>query len=180
MNYTLSQIAKVLNEKNVTWAVGGSYLLRQYNLCNVVRDLDIFVAEEDIHEALKQLDMLGEGKKGTSKLPYGTEFFYNYVIADTSIDVMAKFKVFHEEGEYEHPFSSQSVNAFICIEGERIPLMEVTDWYVLYQLIPRRDEKVKAIERYFHETAPPNSVRLAQLSNAILPKKVKENIAGYL
>jgi hypothetical protein len=179
MHNTLAQIASVLNEKNITWAVGGSYLLRHYQLCDVVRDLDIFIAEDDIQDALKQLDLLGKGKKGTSKLPYGTEYFYNYVIAGTNIDIMAKFKIFHEEGEYEHPFSSLSVNKLISIEGEDIPLMELTDWYVLYQLIPNRDAKVKAIEQYFHENPSQNWVRLKQLTSGVLPKEVKANIARF-
>ncbi len=91
---------------------------------------------------------MGEYIELPSKEPYLTKHFYHYQIENTEIDVMACFKIQHSHGIYELIFDENSVVTYETLNGVNIPLTSLEDWYVLYQLMPNRDEKVDLIEAY--------------------------------
>jgi len=145
---TLKFIGEKLNEAEVTWAVGASILLYHHSLVDNPKDIDILVDITDIHKVDNILKNLGEKTAREKCEDYSTEYFYEYVIKEIDVDVMAGFIINHEEGSYKYTFDKISINETMDIDGVKIPLTSLEDWYVLYQLIPRRQFKVELIENY--------------------------------
>jgi hypothetical protein len=61
---------------------------------------------------------------------------------------MAGLAIKHTEGTYVLPFDDRSVAMTSTENGVTIPFTSLEDWYVLYQLIPGREAKVKLIEEH--------------------------------
>lgn len=145
----LKKASKIINDENILWCVGGSFLLLQYGLVDEARDIDILVNEE---EAVKLHDLLlplGEYVDFPPKEPYLTKYFFHHRINETEIDVIGGFKINHDQGVYDFVLDNNSISAHKHIDAITVPLSTLEDWYVLYQLIPNREAKVNLIERYF-------------------------------
>lgn len=173
---TLAKIGKSLNEFNVTWAVGASLMLNQYRLIDKPNDIDLIVVLADIHKADMILKSLGEKKKWEETSTYGTKYFYEYIIDGIDIDVMAGLAVNHDEGVFDYIFNDQSVSEFEQIGGINIPFTSLEDWYVLYQLMPNREPKVKMIEDYLISEGIGRKGLLERALGGNLPVEVRKRV----
>lgn len=61
---------------------------------------------------------------------------------------MGGFGIQHIDGIYKLSFDKKSIVAYKKINGVDIPLCSLEDWYVLYWLIPNKQEKALLIENY--------------------------------
>ena len=145
---TLSIIGQKLNEENILWGVGASLLLNHYGLVDKPNDIDLLIAEGDIKKADEILQGLGVKEEKEETQIYGTKYFYEYTINKIGIDVMAGFRINTHEGTFKYIFDEKSVVDFTKINGVSIPLMALEDWYIIYQLIPGRQERVKMVGDY--------------------------------
>lgn len=154
----MKRIVEVLDAEGVVWAVGGSMLLKWHGLSERANDLDLIVREEDTVRAHEALLAIGTGERGQAKEPYRTRHFYVHEADGTSIDVIGGFRIVHESGVYEYPFGQDSISG-----REPVPLCALEDWYVLYQLMAGKEEKLAAMEAYFakHGIARPDLLRHA-------------------
>ncbi len=173
---TLKYIGEKLNEANITWAVGASVMLSHYGLINNPRDIDIFVSLEDVYKAHEILSSLGEKHPQKNSEIYATEHFHQYTIKDTGIDLMAGFKINHICGIYEYKFNRNSITSTMNIDGVTIPLTSLEDWYVIYQLIPKREEKSKLIEDYLLANGTTKTEILASSLQCDLPDEVRVRV----
>jgi hypothetical protein len=164
----LSYIGEKLNKEDILWGVGASILLNHYGLVENPNDIDIMVHTKDIKKLDIVLKSLGEKKLEEKVSTYATEFFYEYVVKGIDVDVMAGFTINHNEGEYKYIFENNSISEMKNINGVNIPLTTLEDWYVIYQLIPNRNIKVKLIQTYLLE----NSVKRPEL----LERALEENL----
>lgn len=164
----LSYIGEKLNEENILWGVGASILLNHYGLVESPNDIDILVHTKDIEKLDSVLKSLGEKKLEEKVSTYATEFFYEYIVKGIDVDVMAGFIIKHNEGEYKYTFDNESITEMKNINGINIPMTSLEDWYVNYQLIPNREQKVKLIEKYLLE----NGIKR--------PELLKRALAGNL
>jgi hypothetical protein len=169
---TLCQIGEKLNSAALVWGVGASVILNQFGLIEKPNDIDLMVTLEDMHQADLLLTSMGEKKENEKKHCYSTKVFNEYVVNGMDIDVMAGFGVFHDCGNYEYPFDQQSIVEHKLINGVRIPFTSLEDWYVLYQLMPNREPKVKLIENYLltHGIEHPDLLERALAGN--LPPEI--------
>jgi len=179
---SLADIAVLFDSAGITWGVGASMLLHQYGLVESPADIDIVVSLKDI----AKVDELFS-KKGISKIikeksaVYSTDFFYEYVFNNTDVDVMAGFKINLPGGIYEYIFDDQSIPHTFPIKGIDVPFMTLEEWYILYQLMPGRETKVKLIEDYFLENGIQYSGLLIRALDAeAIPQKVKDRIGEIL
>ncbi|MBC8060573.1 MAG: hypothetical protein H7Y18_07895 [Clostridiaceae bacterium] len=177
---TLSYIGKKLNEREVVWGVGASMLLNHYGLINRPNDIDILVDLKDIEEADEILKSMGEKKKWEKKDTYSTKYFYEYVINGVDVDVMAGLCINHNNGMYRYIFDNSSIIEVATIKGVNIQFSALEDWYVLYQLIPNRENKVRLLENYFNLYGIKNLDLLVSALNENLPEEVKTNIKRLL
>jgi len=145
---TLQIIAKDLNWENIVWGLGASMLLNQYGLEDAPRDIDLLIDIKDHIRANQLFLKWGEQKEVEESPIYATEDFNRYVVKGVRIDVMAGFQIRHQNGVYRYPFDNRSITRVKSLEGIKIPLTALEDWYILYQLLPNRNEKVARIERH--------------------------------
>lgn len=143
---TLSQIGKKLNDNQILWAVGASILLVQHGMADAPNDIDIFVSLQDIKKADRILQSMGQKKSREKTDDYETRYFYEYTIHSIDLDVMAGLAIRHESGVFEYLFDQQSITQSFLFQGVEIPFTSLEDWYVLYQLIPGRESKVRMLE----------------------------------
>lgn len=149
---TLAQLGEQLNCANIFWGVGASVLLAQYNLVENPTDIDIVVSMDDIKKADLILSSLGEKKKekGDDEV-YKTSYFYEYIVNGIEVDLMAGLKIKTENELFEYKFDRQTKLKYFRIQSQTIPFMTLDDWYILYQIIPNREEKVKLIHNFLME-----------------------------
>lgn len=177
---TLSYIATELNAQGVLWGIGASIVLYHYGLVDSPNDIDILVDIKDIQKADTILDNLGVKKTSEKTEAYSTRYFYEYVVNTIDVDVMAGFMVNHSNGEYRYSFDHKSITNIIKINGVEVPLTSLEDWYVIYQLIPGRENKVKLIENYLLENGLENPNLLNRALSKKLPIEVKARIQNLL
>jgi predicted nucleotidyltransferase len=173
---TLSYIGEKLNNSDITWAVGASLLLNQYGLVDKPNDIDIFVGIKHIHKADEILKSVSEKKKWEKSEAYSTKYFYEYIVRGIDVDVMSGFVVNHNRGVFEYIFDHQSISEVITINGIDIPFTSLEDWYVLYQLIPNRETKVKLIENYLLSRGIKKPFLLERALGGNLPEEVRGRI----
>ncbi|WP_343069491.1 nucleotidyltransferase [Clostridium aciditolerans] len=177
---TLSYIGEKLNSSNIVWGVGASILLNQFGLIKKPNDIDIFIDIKDIEKADEVLKSIGEKKKWEKTATYSTKYFYEYIIDGFDVDVMAGFAVNHISGVFEYTFDHNSISEFKRINGVNIPFTSLEDWYVIYQLIPNREAKVKIIESYLLLNGIKKPLLLERALKGNLPIEVREKIKKIL
>ncbi|MGV8984445.1 hypothetical protein [Clostridium sp.] len=77
-------------------------------------------------------------------------------------------------------FDQSSISEIKIINGVNIPLTSLEDWYVIYQLIPKREIKVAMIENYLLLNGVKMPTLLERALRGDLPKKVRDKIEGIL
>lgn len=177
---TLAYIAEKLNEEKVLWGVGASILLNHYGLVDKPNDIDILVALKDIEKADKILSSIGVKKDREKAATYATKYFYEYSIEGFDVDVMSGLTINHEEGAFQLTFDESSIVGTKEINGVKVPLSSLEDWYVIYQLIPNREVKVKLVEEYLINNGVENPSLLERTLLLELPESVRENVLRML
>lgn len=177
---TLSYMGKILNDNEIVWAVGASLLLNQFGLIDKPNDIDIFIAIKDIEKADELLKSVGEKRHWEKSAAYSTKYFYEYIINGIDIDVMAGFAVNHSTGIFEYTFDEKSISEFKVINGIAIPFTSLEDWYVIYQLIPNREPKVKIIEDYLLSNGVNRPELLRRALEGNLPPEVRARVEKTL
>ncbi len=164
----------------MVWAVGASVLLHHYGLIENPDDIDILVDLKDIERVDEILKNIGEKKDREKSDTYLTKHFYEYVVRGIDIDVMAGLRISHNNGIFEYIFDNTSILECRKINGVNIPLSSLEDWYVLYQLIPGREIKVKMIENYLLLNGVKNPAFLDRALRGDVPREVRDRIQGIL
>lgn len=141
----LSSLAILINQKNITWAIGGSVLLYIKGLVDDFNDIDILVIEEDV-ESLKEI-LLAHGQLINHSLnsKYQTKHFYEFVIDGVDIDIIAGFTIVDKEKAYYFPLKSDEILEFVELNKVIIPLHSIQIWRIYYELMGR-SEKVRIID----------------------------------
>lgn len=177
---TLSYIGKKLNEVNIVWGVGASLLLNYYGLVDQPNDIDILVHTKDIEKVDALLQSIGQKKIRDRDTTYSTKYFYEYIVNGVDIDVMAGLTINHSEGSYEYVFDTLSVCEKYEVNHITIPLTTLEDWFVLYQLIPNREEKVRRIQDYLMSNGIKNPFLLNRALDGNLPTQIRSKITQIL
>jgi hypothetical protein len=177
---TLSNIGNEINKENITWGIGGSLLLHFYGILNHPNDIDILVYEDDAIKLTHILSSFGNSKEAIHRNPFCTTYFFKYSINHIDLDLMGGFKLEHNEGIYSLLFNQDSIVSHHVINGVNIPLCSLEDWYVLYLLMPNREEKVKILEYYFERNGVTHFELLEKALKQPLPKGVRGKVEGLL
>ena len=177
---TLSAIGKKFNESDILWGVGASLLLSQYQLIDKPNDIDLFVDVKDIERADEILKDMGEKKQKEKTKRCATEYFYECSIQGFEVDMMAGFRINHDCGIFEYVFDHHSISDYVNINGVDIPFTSLEDWYVIYQQIPNREDKVDMIEAYLLAKGVRRPDLLERALEGNLPPGVQERVMGLL
>ncbi|NDW09417.1 hypothetical protein D0T56_07060 [Dysgonomonas sp. 520] len=148
----LAQFGQVLNGAGLLWGVGASAMLYRYGLVDLPNDIDIIVAEKDIEKADEILSSFGRKRlEYEDSDVYLTEYFYEYELPGLDVDLISGYKIVLPNGAYSYLFDEQSISVKWEVNGVMIPYSAIEEWYVLYQLMPNREQKVRLIETYFEK-----------------------------
>jgi hypothetical protein len=177
---TLSYIGEKLNEGRVIWAVGASMLLHQHGLVDKPNDIDILVDLKDIEKADEIFKTIGEKREWEKTDAYSTKYFYEYVINGIDVDVMSGLRINYDKGIFEYNFCGRSISKVKKINGVDIPLTSLEEWYVIYQLISGREEKVNIIEKYLLSNGVKKPDLLEELLSGELPMEVRCSVERLL
>lgn len=172
----LSLIGERFNKGGILWAVGASVMLNKYGLIDRPNDIDLLVDIKDIYKADCILKEMGNKKYREKVEEYATEYFYEYVINGSDVDVMAGLTINFSGGSYRYIFDKSSISRIVDICGVDIPLTSLEDWYVLYQVIPNREKKVAMIENYLKENGIDRIDLLKRTLTRELPVEVRKKI----
>lgn len=174
----LRKIAELFAVGNITYGVGASMLLYFKGLEAEPRDLDLIVALEDATKADKILSVIGEKQAPNPNVHYSTRFFGEYVIDGIDVDVMAGFKIKSVGKEVEYILDSKVLES-LDSKGVTIWLCPLEDWFVLYLLMPNRQERASTIHDFFLE----HDANLSQLEVWLqkgLPSEIKTRLQELL
>lgn len=142
----LSKIARVLNNNNIIWAVGGSLLLYLKNKVELFNDIDIMVHENDAEKLKTLLLKLGVLSAANPNQQYKTRCFMEFTIDNVDVDVMAGFVIVCSDKEYDCSLQQEQIAEYIYVNEEKIPLQSLVDWRRYYELMGR-DSRVEQIDR---------------------------------
>lgn len=169
---TLARISRRLNEARLLWGVGASMLLYFHDIPVDPHDIDIVCSLEDAVAVDGILSGMGSRMPLRTSGPVQSIFYRRYCIEGTHVDLMAGMRIETEEGTYAFDFDRLSVKSEKRLGIDRIPLMALEDWYVLYQLMPGREEKVRLIETEFMEERHCEAKRILRALNGNVPEDV--------
>lgn len=146
----LANIARALNEAQVTWAVGASMMLYLRGITHTVHDIDLMVAQKDAQTACAQLKRLGTLLPAGPGAGYRTACFLEFVVDGVDVDMMAGFAIVKDGKTYPCPLTPETVDCSVTVEGQNVPLQSVAAWLRYYTLMGRQD-KVQLLEQALAE-----------------------------
>lgn len=89
---------------------------------------------------------------------------------------MGLFGVRHAEGVYKLDWRQEQAERIVVEDGVPIPLTALEDWYVMYSLMPKREEKTTMIEQYWQA----NGMTRPDLLNKALQRELPESLRRKL
>lgn len=142
---TLVKLAKILDENNIIWGVGGSYLLQLHGLYSNPDDLDIWAQPEDMPK-IKELFSDFEQIDSAIQLP--PEYHFKMMFYDTEVDFVSCFITIPNKGRFEYHISPSNIQMIELDDGFQVPCTFLEDWYIVYKLL-NREKKAQIIEEVF-------------------------------
>lgn len=175
----LAKAAHALNRAGVAWGVGASALLYLEKVAESYRDFDLLLTADAMDEAKHAL--LGVGAAEAPPAPasgtYASQAFWECALDSAELDLIGGFTIRRKDGVYRYPFGRERIARWVDVQGERVPLSPLEDWYVLYLLMPGRAKQAALLGRYLRAN-PREHSRLwlnLWLSNR-LPGEVRERV----
>jgi hypothetical protein len=176
----LSLVARDLNEQSITWGLGGSLMLVQHGIVDQANDIDLLLLESDAARSHAILQKKGASRRGEAKDPFRTIHFYQYDISEAKVEAISGLRISHKQGVYEHIFDAASISGHLLIDKARVPLTSLEDWFVLYQMIPFKEDKANLIEAHFEKYGITRPDLLRRALDGVLPDQVYERIEKLL
>ncbi len=147
MKKVIELIAKEFNKRELTWAIGGSYLLKRYGIEIGFDQLDIMVSEDSIEEVNKIMSELAEKLEVENNDNYQTDYYSSYQMVDQTINIICNLKCDFEES-FIYSFDKEDINSNVKSNNEKIYFSHLLDWYVIYQET-QSEEVLNLIETHY-------------------------------
>lgn len=143
----LEDIANILNNHDINWALGGSMMLYLRGITDEFMDIDIIVLEDDfdVLESLLPADIVIRtvGKKDNCH----SHRFLPISLNDVDVDFIGGFMI----GNDYFPLLEKDRQNYRMINGQKIYLHSIEEWLKYYQLM-NRNKKVSLIQNFLGKT----------------------------
>lgn len=172
----LKTITTLFNEAELDWAVGASLVLFHNGIVDNVNDIDIVIEGKDVKKAEELLLTLGS-KQFTEDIPtYSNKYFGGFDINGVEIDMMSDMVINNYDCSYLYPFDKKSVVSHMMLGDLSVPVASLEEWFILYQMIPKKEVKVEILKTYFesHDVLYPELLKRGL--DADLPNHIKNSI----
>ncbi|MFP4016012.1 MAG: hypothetical protein ACLFUI_03175 [Halanaerobiales bacterium] len=177
---TLVYIAAELNKAGIIWAIGASVLLSFYDLIDDPNDIDILVSLNDVEKAELIMANIGTKKAVKASSMYATKKFHSFKVNDIDVDLIGGFTINFDNAQYYYDFNKKSIREIIKVDGIEIPLTSLEDWFVLYSIMPGREDKIVLLEEYFNLYGITNPDLLLNALKMEIPERIKNRIDQLL
>lgn len=170
----LKELADTLNEHNLTWGIGGSYLLKLYDLIDNPNDLDLWVIQDNIVELRRIFSNYTEIK---TNIPLPSHLHYKIMYKGLEVDFVACFMIKPNQYAFEYNISPSNIKTINLSNDVELPCTYLEDWYVVYKLL-KREEKAQLIKDFFEKnklTLSEKAIR-ESLNISILPKYISHDV----
>ena len=177
LDIILIKLTQLLNSNHINWALGGSLLLKLSGIELEVNDIDIMIHENDFESCINLLkDVSIECSTQTSEI-FRTKYYRKFKWDNIQIDCMSGMNLHISNTSFEYQFDHKDKD--IEIDPISIPLCYLEDWYILYHLMPNRENKVILLENYFmlHSF---NQLRLNKLLEHDIPYDKRIRIDDFI
>ena len=109
---------------------------------------------------------------------FRTRGFFEFEIDGVDIDLMCVLSIVSHDMETVLPFDETLIERWEPFGVEKLPLMHLEDWYLIYALI-EREPKLELIEGHFKAKGV-NQQRLKQLLELNMPEKVRQRLTTWV
>lgn len=140
-------LAKRLNDLHITWNIGSSTMLYLRGIVDHFNDIDIMIKEEDAYLVVETLLSMGVLQDQKASDRYQTTNFYEFVVEDVDIDVIAGYKIVSDGVVHYFPLEEKHIDTYVMMNDTSIPLASMHDWLLYYRLMKRKD-KIEIIENH--------------------------------
>ena len=175
----LAKAAHELNRAGVVWALGASALLYVKGVVETFHDVDLLILPEHMPAAHKAFVQLGAKAKPAAppSLTYATPFFEEFTLDGIDFDLLGGFTIRRKDAIYRYPFGEDRIAEMLSYQEETIPLTPLSDWVVLYLLMPRRSSKAVLLARHMkNQPQPEDRAWLSLWLHNRLPGDVREKV----
>ncbi|MCD8519542.1 MAG: hypothetical protein LRY24_01415 [Erysipelotrichaceae bacterium] len=148
MNKQIKEWFSILNQRQIRYGMGGSWMLKEYGLPTEPKDIDLFIHSDDINKCLDLIEPYQIHQVNVPDSPFKTTFFATLQIESMSIDIMGGFAYLHDQGLYKAIFDDHSIVSEVIVDDVHIPLMSLEEWYVLY-IVMGRQKQCELIENHW-------------------------------
>lgn len=176
----LAKVATLLSKDEITWALGGSMLLYCNGITDTVDSIELVVVSEHFKKVDSILSKLGQKLPRVPSSFYATRFFNEYVIDGVEFYVMSGLMLHFKGFLYRYHFDKSNIVSMLPVGDVFIPCTALEDWYVLYQMMPWRQDRVEALELYFASVGPRCPERFQVMRRQPLPPAVLTSILRFI
>ncbi len=167
----LTKLAKLLNNSNIKWSLGGESLLYHYRIVENYEFIDVLVDEDSLLKTINILSEIGKEKEFVDKDIFHTDHYLKYDVNGVTVNVICGMKI-NNNGHFEYDFNDSDTESYFMLEEVKIPKSYIMDWYIIYSMI--NDIKMmKRIEEFYSSGNFMNSSRLTNFREALPVYKYK-------
>lgn len=172
----LGRIAALLSQYSVLWAVGGATMLRLRGVIPKSKHITILVSAQDAPTVHTVFTQIGQAHTRELSPNYASRFFCRYTIEGEEMQVISGMMLHYKGFLFTYPFDRNAITRMCPVDDVFVPLTAIEDWYVLYQMMPGREQSIDAIEHYFAENGLVNPERFEVMRRNALPPAVIASI----
>lgn len=162
----VSDVARALERAGITYALGGSGLMRSLGLVEQVRDWDL-TTDAPFEQVATALEGLPWERAPHGDGPYATA----YRLAVGEVDLMGRFAIQTEAGIVRLP-------TVVCGQYEGLPVGSPEVWAVAYRLMERHP-KADLLAGWLRQQGARADL-VARLLQEPLPPQVRDEVRGWL
>lgn len=150
---TFELVAKELQKRNLSWALGCSMNLFFRGIVDDFNDIDIITNETSIKDLKETLEGLGAVLVGTGGNGYcESDYYYHFQLGRVDIDVISGFRILTYNSQYYYCYKKQQLDYFTVTDKLSINLYPLEAMYILYYMMegwqPRRKFKRDLIQKF--------------------------------
>lgn len=157
MKKIIESLAKEFNKRNLTWAIGGSFLLKRYGINDGFDQLDIMVSEDSVKKMNSVMNDMAEKLEVVNNESYQTDHFSSYQIQNQTINIICNLKCNFKDS-FAYNFDKEDISTQYISNNEKIYFSDLLDWYIIYQEIDSTST-TELIERYYESGSFLNNSR---------------------
>lgn len=143
----LYKLSKTLKNNNITWGIGGSYLLYLHGLYDNPEDIDLWINPEDIKTVRT---IFREFEEIDTEIPLPKELHFKMLYYEVEVDFVACFMTKPNQYDFMYTIDANNIEEISIGKNKTVPCTYLEEWYIVYKLLHRED-KAKIIESYFNK-----------------------------